>query len=204
MKIIEVEQNSPEWLELRKGCVTGSKLGDLIPKRGTKRKIGFYQILAERIAIDEDAVNPMTRGSDLEEEALSVFEQDYDKVVERVGFCVSDKNARIGVSPDGLIKDAHGKYTEAVEVKCLKSANQLQAHYEKSPGKYFDQGIQYFIVNEDLQTLFFVFYDPRITALPMVVLEMKREDVADTIEVYREYQEKALEEIEEMVQELTF
>jgi len=50
MKTIKFE-NEEEWLEARKGKITGTRLKDLILKRSTKPKLGFYEIIAERIAI---------------------------------------------------------------------------------------------------------------------------------------------------------
>ena len=205
MKILEqLDQNSEEWFDRRLGKITGSKLHGIIVKRGNKKKIGFYELMAERIAIKEAWEDPMERGSRLEEEALKSFEKKTGKKVDQVGFCISDKYPDIALSPDGLIKNGE-KYDEAVEVKCLSSARHLQAYFEKEiPNDYDEQAIQYFIVNEDLETLHFTFYDPRITALQVHVIEVKRKDVEEKIEAYREYQVKSLEEIDTMLEELTF
>ena len=55
MKIVTVEQNTDEWLELRKGKITGSKLKDIYAARKTTgKKRGFYQLIADKIAIDAE------------------------------------------------------------------------------------------------------------------------------------------------------
>lgn len=204
MQIIEVDQNSEQWLEARKGKITGSKLRGIITKRGTARKIGFYELMAERIAIKEGYEDPMERGHRLEEEAVLTFQEMSGLQVDRVGFCISDTNPDIALSPDGLIK-VDGKYKEAVEVKCLSSANHLKAHFEKRvPIDYEDQGIQYFIVNKDLEVLHFVFYDPRITAKPMFTIEMRRADNEEKIATYASYQLEVLNDINNMLEKLTF
>ena len=51
MKRLSLEQNTEEWLEWRKGKITGSRLNDIIVKRGTGRKLGFYEVIAERLAV---------------------------------------------------------------------------------------------------------------------------------------------------------
>lgn len=204
MIIFQAPQNTDEWLENRKGKISGSKLKDIIVKRGTGRKIGFYQLLADKLAIDEQVDNPMERGSQLENEALDLFSKEASKKIEQVGLCVSDENPNIALSPDGLIKKGK-KYPEAVEVKCLNSAKHLEAFFEKKiPDEYHEQAMQYFIVNENLETLYFVFYDPRIIVKPIHWIEVKRKDIEDEIQYLKDYQIQTLKEVEELLVSLAF
>lgn len=205
MKIITVDQNSDEWIALRRGKITGSKLSGITPKsRGTGKKIGFYELLAEKLAIEEEAEEPMERGSRLEAEAVELFEKKFGKKVERVGFCVSDVNPSIALSPDGLI-EVDGKYKEAIEVKCLSAARHLEAYFEqKIPSDYEEQVLQYFIVNDELETLHFTFFDPRIAACPMFKIEVKREEVEGKIQEFLTYQITALEEVDALLEKLLF
>lgn len=202
MKRVEIQQNSSEWLDWRKSRITGSKLKNLIVKRGNGRKVGFYEILAERLSMDTSEVeNPMERGHDLELEAIKEFsERTGHDVKTDCGVWVSDENEYITISPDGEIDDEH-----AVEVKCLSSANHLKAYVEKEiPTEYKEQAVQYFIVNEKLEQLYFVFYDPRITCLPLHYIIINREDIETEIESYKQYELDAIEEINRLVSELTF
>jgi putative phage-type endonuclease len=207
MRIINIDQNSAEWLEARKGKITGSKLGSLVVKRGTGKKLGFYELLAERLAesetdFDETAIE---RGHRLEDAAVELFAEKTGKKVSKVGLCVHDEYEGIASSPDGLIANEEGKYTEAVEVKCLSTARHLMIHFEdKVPDEYWLQVVQYFIVNEDLETLHFVSYDPRVAAKPLHVVEVTREQVLDDVETYREYQRATLEEIEALLIQIAF
>jgi putative phage-type endonuclease len=204
MKILNVEQNSEEWIQARKGKITGSKLGGIVVKRGNNKKIGYYELMAERIAIQEPYEDPMERGHRLEEEAIELFQTKYSKNIEQIGLCISDANPDIALSPDGLIK-IDGKYLQAIEVKCLSSANHLRAYFENEiPSDYYEQVIQYFIVDEDLQKLYFVFYDPRVTILPMFYIEVKRSEVEDDIKFLLEYQQNTLKEIDEQLSKLAF
>ena len=199
MKILNNKQNSEQWLEDRVGKITGSKLKDIIVKRGTERKIGFYQLMADRLSLVEEYEDPMERGHRLEDEAIAEFEKLSTKKVEQVGLCISDENENIALSPDGLIKTGK-KYKEAVEVKCLSSAKHLQGFFEKKiPKEYLEQVYQYFIVNTDLEKLYFIFYDPRVTVKPIHWVEVNREDVENDIQFCKDYQEQTLKEIEELL-----
>ena len=127
MKRLSLIQNTEEWLEWRRGKITGSRLNDIIVKRGTGRKLGFYEVLAERLSIvtDSDNEDAMERGHELEERALDAFAETTGKqVIKDCGVWVSDENEHVAISPDGEISE-----TEAVEVKCLSSARHLQAYF---------------------------------------------------------------------------
>lgn len=203
MQVIDVEQRSDEWLELRKGKIAGTTLGEIYSKRGG-RKLGFYQVIAERLSLDPDEENRMERGIRLEEEAQATFEKKTFKKVTRVGLCVSDISPDIINSPDGLIKN-RGKWTEAIEIKCLSPARHLQAVVEdKIPEEFESQKIQYFVVNDELKTLYFVFYDPRVLAIPYHVIEVHRKDIEEKIEFFKTFQLERLAEIDKIVEELSF
>lgn len=144
----------------------------------------------------------MERGSQLESEAMEFFEQITGKIVETIGFISSDSNENIASSPDGLIKVGK-KYKEAVEIKCLSSANHLEAWIEnKIPKDYIPQVVQYFIVNPDLETLYFVLYDPRVTVHPMHVIEVYKSEIEEMIIDYEKQETEFLQEVEELAEQL--
>ena len=203
MKIIKIEQGTDEWLQARKGKITGSKLKDIVVKRGTGKKLGFYELVADRLSIDTEEENAMERGHRLEDEAKEKFaEMTGKELFDESVMLISDKNPNIAVSPDALIKKGK-KFTEAVEIKCLSGARHLQAYFEQQiPDEYEAQAIQYFIVNEDLETLYFAFYDPRITAIPLHWIEIKRADIESDIKFYEEYQIRELKEVDALVDKL--
>jgi putative phage-type endonuclease len=204
MKIINVEQGSDEWHDYRKGKISGTMLSDLYSKRGN-RKIGFYELIAEKLAIDPDGENRMDRGLRLEDEALEKFQKLTGKNVDRIGICVHDEYPEIINSPDGLINN-DGKYTEAVEIKCLSSSRHLQAVIENEvPDEYEAQKLQYFIVNPDLQTLYFIFYDPRVISKELHVIEVHRTDkLQEFVDKYLEFQLEQLNQVKAIVESLAF
>lgn len=194
-------KSEEEWLEARRGKVTGTRLKDIIVKRGTKPKKAFYELIAERVAIPRDEhENVMDRGHTLESEAIARFEHEAKKKVDTsLVIWTREDNENIAVSPDGFIGEK-----EAVEVKCLNSASHIEAYLSKEiPSEYEYQALQYFIVNDALQTLYFCLYDPSMP-VDFFYITVKREDVAEDIETYLQYQRDVLAEIEKISNELTF
>jgi len=199
MKILKFSDKE-SWMAARVGKITGTRLRDIIVLRGTTPKKGFYELIAERVALPPDGENVMDRGTRLEAEALAKFSKETGKKVDgSLVMWVSEENESIAISPDGTI----GK-TEAVEAKCLNSASHIEAWLtQKMPSEYYFQILQYFIVNPNLKTLYFAFYDPRIPAKDYFHLVVNRKDFSDDIERYHKEELAVLEEVERITLELT-
>ena len=193
--------NDDSWLIARRGKVTGTRLKDVIVKRGTKEKLGFYELIAERLASADSEKDGIERGLRLEPEALLKFAEMTGKKIDTTKrLWVHDDNPDIAVSPDGSI----GK-NEAVEVKCLASARHLEALLtQQIPDDYEMQILQYFIVNEKLKKVYVVFYDPRISVKELHYLEVNRKDVAEQVKEFYEYQTNLLKRVDEIVTGLSF
>jgi len=199
MKILKFnDENS--WLEARRGKITGTRLKGLINKRGGKPKIGYYELIAERVAIPHNGESYMDRGHRLEDDAIARFEKETGKKVNSdLVIWQRDDNEYIAISPDGYI----GK-KEALECKCLSSPRHIEALLtNKVPSEYEEQTLQYFIVNDALTTLYLVFYDPSMPK-GFFYLTIKRKDVKDKVEEYLELERKLLSEIDEIEKQLTF
>lgn len=207
MKIVNLDQNTDEWLEFRKGKITGSKLKDVITERGSGKKDGFYELIADRLSLPEESDEQAhDRGHRLENEALELFEFNTGKVVDKdCGMWLSDEDENIAISPDGGIKDKKGVYAEACEVKCLSGKHHIRAIVENSIGNGFKkQVIQYFIVNTDLKKLHFIFYDPRIAVRPLHVIEFTRVELAAEIDLYLQWERDILKEVNQIIESLAF
>lgn len=163
----------------------------------------FFEVLADRLSVDDGMEeSAMDRGERLESEAIEQFEKSTGKIVDRIGFIESDENEFMGCSPDGLI-DNDGVYTEAIEVKCLSSANHVRAWVEDAPPKdYIPQIIQMFIVNESLETLYFVLYDPRVTIHPLHIIKISREMIKSEIEDYKQQELAFIDSVNKKIAEL--
>lgn len=199
MKIHKFDDQE-SWLAARRGRITGSRLKDIVVKRGTEKKIGFYELIAERLGIPSDDESAMSRGHRLEAEAIEQFTKETGKKVNTdLVIWSREDNEGIAISPDGVV----GK-TAAIEVKCLSSARHIEAVLTKKiPKEYEYQVLQYFIVNESLKTLYFVFYDPRLVIKPFFMIEVKRNSLKEDIDEMLAYQSETLLEVEKIVNELS-
>lgn len=195
--IVTKFDNEIDWMEARRCKITGSRLKDIVVKRGTGKKKGFYELIAERIGLAADGENPMDRGHRLEEEALERFTVMTGKEVDpSLVIWSREDNEFIAISPDGVISE-----TEAVEVKCLASASHIEAIVTNEiPDEYHYQVIQYFLTNEKLETLHFVMYDPRLKVKDFHMFEVKREDVQAEVTEMLEYERTTLKEVDAIVE----
>lgn len=179
----------------------------------------IYKLIAQRIAkpinpndyadrIPEGATySAMLRGQILEEEARELISEKLGKKIIPGRVWQSEENEYMICSPDGEIVDDTGKVSEAVEIKCLDSWKVVKAYYEKHPPiDYEAQIIQYFLVNENLQKLYFCIYSDVFTnpELGLQIFELKREDYREKIELTGRVQNATLGLVEREVQKLMF
>jgi len=190
-----------EWMEARRGKITGSRLKDIVVKRGTGKKIGFYELIAERLGIPADGENPMDRGTRLEAEAMAEFEKQTGKKLDTsLVIWTRDDNESVALSTDASVIGR----PEAVEGKCLASARHIEAFLTQTiPSEYDFQKLQYFIVNDTLEKLHFAFYDPRLLAKPFFIITINRADVQAEITEYLAYQRDVLTEVDDIVNKLS-
>jgi len=198
---IHTYETREDWLAARRGKITGTRVKDLIVKRGTGKKKGYYELIAERLAIEPDTEEtPMDRGTRLEDEAIQKFvEQTGEEVDTELVIWTRDDNDSIAISPD-----ASRGTKVAIEAKCLSSASHIEAWLtQEIPAEYLDQALQYFVVNDELETLFVCFYDPRIPCKDFFWIEVSRESVKEKVAEYLEYEQTTLAEINEIVATLS-
>lgn len=198
---VEKFESEDQWLDARNGVITGTKAGNLVLKSGKGKKIGYYELLAERVAIPANGENVMDRGHRLEVEAIERFERETGKTVNKDLVMIRrEDDPRIAYSPDGYMEDA----PEDVEVKCLSSARHIEAFLtQKIPNEYFEQIMQGFVVNDDLKTRYMVFYDPRMPK-DFFYLTINREGYAADIMYLRDLERETQVELEEDEKKLTF
>ena len=190
-----------------------SELAEL--KLETEPKKRFYEIVAERVArpmtpndyvdkLDGQPFSLMARGHILEPEALAAFAEKTGKKLDKDSVVwVSDYDENIYISPDGSITDEDGKVREAVEVKCLTSPEVIKAydqgHY---PKEYEPQVLKYFIVNEDLETLYFVIYTDLIPGLELQIFEIHRDEIADKLAEAKAFEVAIMSRIDALAKEI--
>jgi hypothetical protein len=214
----------------RRGKATSAKQKSLAPlKYGTdKTPMGFWHLLAEKVSIAPDGEKATDRGHRLEDEALMRLADELDlKMDLKPGFWESDIDEDIASSPDGAeqVDDTIGQLpTWAAEAKCLSSANHLKyvitdrrarkrplyRAYDSIPNdksaSYREQALQYFVVNEKLETLYFVFYDDRISpeveGYDFHYLTIKREDVADLVQAQKYHEIDTLVRVNKLIADM--
>lgn len=200
---INFYNDEAEWKMARRTKITGSRLKDVVVLRGDTPKKAFYELIAEGLAKPRpEGEDVMLRGHLLEKEAIELVENELQKEFNKeLVIWERDDTSSIAISPDAYLEDL----TEAVEVKCLNSAEHIESVIlNKYPDKYKFQVLQYFIVNDDLRVLHFVMYDPSLSAQCYKRFEIKREDLAKDIEKYLNYQREVIKSVNELISKLSF
>lgn len=194
MKIYDnVEQGGEAWKILKMGKITGT-VAKSINGTPLAYKTALYEIVGERLSADLNEDNAMERGVELEPVARAEYENITGNKVVTVGFTERDDCKWIGSSPDGLV-EVDGKYRIAIEIKCMGAKNHIKAIEENEvPKEYYWQVIQYFVVNDDLDELHFVLYNPDITKKPIHIIKVHRKDVVADIKTSLEAQKQIIQE----------
>ncbi len=220
MKIVRLDQaqDNEAWLDLRRGKIMGTKAKGVRPlSRGTdKVPIGFWELVAERLAIAKDGEPEKERGHRLENIAITktgeLFNKEFDL---NPGVWVSGVNEDIAVSPDGAELSLNPTY--AAEAKCLDSKNHLKIlltdrrlqrnedyrPFDSIPKEYRDQVVQYFVVNTMLETLYWTLYDDRMAyeSLMHHVIVVDREDIEAEIQEQLEMEVQVLKDVKAIIKE---
>ena len=136
------KQRSIDWFRLRCGCVTGSKVVDIMSSGKKKEDLfsqvgkGYlYQVAGERLFnptflndddIFQDYINQtsfttkaMQWGADMEEDAKSCFVKLNEGIeISDLSSCKHDTIPYFAASPDGAIYGRDGGDMKIIEVKC--------------------------------------------------------------------------------------
>jgi len=159
-----IKQGTPEWLELRAGRFTASRIVDVMAKTkkgaSASRKNYLAELLVERMTGQPTRgfISPaMQWGTDNEPEARAMYELKTGLEVVEVGLVIHDDYDFMASSPDGLIGDDGG-----VEIKCPNTATHIETlRARKVPTKYYAQ-IQWNMHCTGRTWWDFVSYDPRL------------------------------------------
>lgn len=172
MKILNLKQGSPEWLNARKGVITGTHVKTVM---GRTSKDFIYKLIADQVSpLQFNYVSEaMEHGTLYEDEAIDKYEIEKGIITEKVDFCIHKDRFWHGLSPDRLVSKKK-KYIGGVEAKCPSPKVHLKyIDSGKIPSQYKWQVVNYFLVNEDCEWLDFVSYCPEIE-IPKLKLFIKR------------------------------
>lgn len=198
MRVIDSVQGTPEWLESRLGCPSGSGFDKLITATGkpsTQADNYINQLIAEKLTGETTYVKVnewMERGTLLESRARDYYTLMSDIEVEEVGFCKHD-GLECGVSPDALSVDGEG----GLEIKCPSPP--VHVAYLRGgvlPTKYKQQVMGcLWITGRDWWD--FVSYHE---TMPALIVRVERDE--DYIKLLQAEVEKACETIQTQFQKL--
>lgn len=200
----QVEQGTPEWHKLRIGKITSSRVAGIMKSDNLKVVDELiYETVCPDLAVWDEAdgyvSEAMQWGTDHEAEAVEAYVAQTGNAMEQVGFCTHDTLTYLAMSPDRLTPDRTG----AVEVKCPSTKTHIRTiRMGGLPNDHKYQVYQYFLVNEKLEWLDFVSYDPRFTPRPLYIHRITRNEIeaelkaleADVVKFWAKFQ-KYLEQV---------
>jgi putative phage-type endonuclease len=164
MNIIRtMEQGSQEWLDMRLGKVTASRIKDVMTngRGGNPSKTSetyMMDLIAERLTgeskpfFENDA---MKWGTETEPQARAMFELREGLEVEEVAFI--EHSEFIGMSPDGLIGD-----DGLLEVKCPNTSTQIKRALSDDYSADYKAQIQMQLWVSERKYCYFLSFDPRL------------------------------------------
>jgi hypothetical protein len=159
-----MEQKSIDWMEIRKGKITGTRSKGLFIKSDTL----LIELLSEKIEdfeMEESYISQaMQEGIEKEPYAREALSNEVFVSFKEVGFLQSASIPLIGLSPDGITDDD----TAACEIKCFgakKHTSTILAN--EIPSDNIHQCLHYFTVNPKLEILYFASYRPECLVKPL-------------------------------------
>lgn len=225
MIIDNIEQRSLDWFRCRTGCVTGSKIGDLM-KSGKKKEQIFgdtamsyiYKVAAERMINpvfieDDDLFGQYVESQQIYSKAIEWGQEQEDNAKDLlmrknpeweladVSSCKHDTIPHFAASPDAIVYDR--KKLMVVEIKCPQPstfAKYLVQIKDNESLKNTEPNYYYQMMAEmactDAENGVFVAYCPWLIN-PIHIVNIERDN--ETIKVIEERVVKANEIVEQII-----
>jgi putative phage-type endonuclease len=198
-----IEQGSAEWLAIRLGKVTASRITDVLAKgksgEAATREDYRTELVVQRLTNDpgESFTNAaMEWGTQTEPMARVEYIMQTGNLVEQVAFVDHPTIKWFGCSPDGLVGS-----TGLIEIKCPNSKTHIKYLLAgKPPAKYVPQ-MQCQMAVTGREWCDFVSYDPRLPEdLRLFIVRLERDE--EYIKAMEAEVEKFLSEVSEMYSKL--
>lgn len=173
-------QRTDEWFKARLGCVTASRVADVMAKTrngdySASRKNYMAELVCERltgqptIGFESTA---MKWGTDTEPMARASYEIETGMLVTEVGFILHPTIEMFGSSPDGLIDPAGG-----VEIKCPNTATHIETLLGANVKMEYVYQMQTGMDCTEKEWWDFVSFDPRLNGrLQLFIKRFYRDD----------------------------
>jgi len=189
VRIFDCEQNSAEWISVRTGRITASRMCDLMAtlKRGgeaASRRDYRAELIAERLTgktEDRYLSKEMQFGIEQEPFARTAYEIRTENMVDQAGFIFHPRLDFSGASPDGLIGQDGG-----LELKCPKTTTHLAYMTAGTVPEEHQYQMLWNMACADREWWDFASFDPRLPEkLRLFIVRMPR-DEARIDEIERE------------------
>jgi putative phage-type endonuclease len=204
--IIEgLDQQSPEWLAMRVGMCTASRVADAIAKlkrkdgEAAKRRDYKWELVLERLTgltAEHFVSEPMKWGMDFEPLARKRYAQTIGEMVVPIGFAMHDRIKWFGASPDALVGDEG-----LLEIKCPTPETHLEYILNGvMPEQYVPQVLAELSCS-GRQWADFVSFDPRLPDNLQLFMVRVQRDEAKIAELEADV-EQFLAEVKEITDRL--
>lgn len=159
-----MEQRTEEWHLARAGCITASRLSDVMAKTKSgvsQTREGYKkQVMAERLTgLPNETLftnAAMEWGIENEVNAKTHYEYLFDADIKEVGFIKHPDVLGFGASPDGLVEDG------LIEIKCPTTKTHIDTILnDKIPQKYILQMTGQMLCT-NRKWCDYISYDPRL------------------------------------------
>jgi hypothetical protein len=186
----DIEQGSPEWLEMRKGLPTASNFHKVMAKAGPKggtshkeyvQRTRYMRVLAGELLTGElqeadwEGNRHTERGKEREDEARLLYALDHGIEPVQVGFV---KNGNCGCSPDSFVGDDGG-----LEIKDAVASTQIERLTNGTlPNEHKWQVLGELLVCERDYWDFM----SHCRGLPPLYIRTRRDDVKDELQALRD------------------
>jgi hypothetical protein len=152
-----IQQKSLEWLQVKWAKIGGTRSSILFKDSDAIFNELFSELTEEFQLEPSFTSDAMERGNELEPFARNFLNYTYDLDLKECGWLQSEINPLLGISPDGISDDNK----IACEIKCLgrKKHSEILIN-NQVPIDFISQIVHYFVVNTELEFLYFIAYRP--------------------------------------------
>jgi putative phage-type endonuclease len=202
-----IEQRSAEWFQSRVGCVTGSRIYEIIPgKRGAyraSREQYLYEKLTEKITglPAEFYMTPaMVWGQEHEAEAFEFFNDIGGMQMKEAPSIKHPTIQNFSASPDGINEAA------ILEIKCPTSKTHIRTMAKKEIKIEWIYQMQAEMAVSGKESGWFLSYDPRLPEEYQAYVEHVRRDDEIIAEIEKEVKlfNEELDELYESISKVGF
>jgi hypothetical protein len=203
MNLSNTTQGSPEWHELKRGSIGGTRFGQVIS--GRKNSL-IYELLNERLSPwmeheDDFVSDDMQFGIDNEPVARELYSKLTGLTFTVPGLIHSDFSKIHHHSPDGLTAD----FEDVLEIKCTRNGTkQIIRHFEGVDKEHLPQIINAFAVSDKVKRVHWVSYCPERFERPLVYYILTSDMFTADIEKCRAEIAKIEAKLNEMEQNFKF